>query len=242
MATHHRSVGLTEDFHCYLWQGRGNNCNSALIANVLRGEHPHVLIDPGHTMDELREPCFDSLVQAMAGDGYRVEDVGLVIATHCHPDHYEATQDVVDRSGALVTMSREEYEFYQGMGKQFYGAFGSKAPEVEPAFFLKEGDLNLGSKDRIEMEVVLTPGHTPGSVCLYLKKEKILVGGDVVFHGSIGRVDFPGGSAVSLRSSLDRLSQLEIEYLVPGHSTDRAGVLSGKDNVARNFQMVKMFL
>jgi glyoxylase-like metal-dependent hydrolase (beta-lactamase superfamily II) len=243
MMIYHKSVQLTENFYCYVWEGRGNNCNAVLWPSVLRGEHPHVLVDPGHTRDEIGEPCFDSLAQAMENDGFKMEDIGLVIATHSHPDHIEAAELVVEKSGALFTLSREEDEFYRTIGMSFFQMFGGKPPQVNPSFYLKEGDLSLGAKDvKVAVKVLLTPGHSPGSVCLYLEKDKILISGDVVFAGSIGRTDFPGGSPSLLQKSIDELSQLDVEYLVPGHSTEMGSIIAGKDKVKRNFYTVKMFV
>jgi glyoxylase-like metal-dependent hydrolase (beta-lactamase superfamily II) len=176
----------------------------------------------------------------MEKDGFRVEDIGLVIGTHSHPDHLEAVDPVVEKSGALMTLSQEEDEFYRSTGMQFYQAFGAKAPQVTPFFYLGEGDLSLGAKNKVNLEVLSTPGHSPGSISLYWKEEKILISGDVVFFGSIGRTDFPGGSPSLLRKSIDRLSQLDVEYLVPGHSTEMGNIISGKQKVERNFHMVKM--
>jgi len=240
---YHKSVQLTEKFYCYVWQGRGNNCNAILWPSVLRGERQHVLVDPGHVGNELGEPCFDSLAQAVEQDGFKIEDIGLVIATHSHPDHIEAAELVVEKSGALFTLSREEDEFYRTMGMSFFQMFGSKPPQVDPSFYLKEGDLSLGAKDdKVAVKVVLTPGHSPGSISLYLEEDKILISGDVVFAGSIGRTDFPGGSPSLLRKSIDELSQLDVEYLVPGHSTEMGSIIAGKDKVRRNFYTVKMFV
>jgi len=240
---YYKSVKLAEYFYCYVWQGRGNNCNAILWPSVLRGERPHVLIDPGHIRNELGEPCFDSLAQATEKDGFKMEDIGLVIGTHSHPDHIEATDLVVEKSGALFTLSREEDEFYRTMGKMFFQAFGGKPPEVNPFFYLKEGDLSLGAKNnKVAVKVFLTPGHSPGSISLYLEEDKILISGDVVFAGSIGRTDFPGGSTSLLRKSIDELSQLDVDYLVPGHSTETGSIIAGKDKVRRNFYTVKMFI
>jgi len=239
---YYKSVKLAEKFYCYVWQGRGNNCNAILWPSVLRGERPHVLVDPGHVRNELGEPCFDSLAQAMEGDGFKMEDIGLVIATHSHPDHIEATEPVVEKSGALFTLSREEDEFYRTMGMTFFQAFGGKPSQVNPSFYLKEGDLSLGAKnDKVAVKVIFTPGHSPGSISLYLEDDKILISGDVVFAGSIGRTDFPGGSPSVLRESIDKLSQLDVEYLVSGHSTEMGNIIVGKDKVRRNFYTVKTF-
>ena len=202
-----------------------------------------MLVDPGHVRNELGEPCFDSLAQAMEGDGFKIEDVGLVIGTHSHPDHTKATELVVEKSGALYTLSREEDEFYRTIGKAFFQSFGDEPLEVNPSFYLKVGDLSLGSKnDKVAVKVFLTPGHSPGSVSLYMEEDKILITGDVVFAGSIGRTDFPGGSPSLLRKSIDELSQLDVEYLVPGHSTEMGSIIAGKDKVRRNFYTVKMFI
>jgi len=240
---YHKSVQLAEKFYCYLWQGRGNNCNTVLWPSVLRGESPHVLVDPGLVRDELGEPCFNSLAQAMAGDGFKMEDIGLVIATHSHPDHIEATELVVEKSGALFTLSREEDEFHRTVGMSYFQMFGGKPPQVNPSFYLKEGSLSLGVKDdKVAVKVFLTPGHSPGSISLYMEEDKILISGDVVFAGSIGRTDFPGGSPSLLRKSIDELSQLDVEYLVPGHSTEMGSIIAGKDKVRRNFYTVKMFI
>ena len=238
---YHRSVKLGASCYCYAWLGRGNNCNASLLCHVLPGERPHVLVDPGHIRDELGEPCFDSLAQAMEGDGFRVEDVGLVIGTHCHPDHFEAVQPVVERSGALLALSAEEDRFYCGVGKDFYAVFNARVPEVKPFFHLGEGDLSLGAENRVNVRVLLTPGHTPGSISLYLEQEKILISGDVVFDSSVGRTDFPGGSPSLLRESIARLSQLDVEYLVPGHNTGLDGIIAGRDKVAHNFALIKGF-
>ena len=237
---YHNSIRLTENLYCYIWVGRGNNCNTSLLCYVLRGERPHVLIDPGHIRNELREPCLDSLNQAMEKDGFKMEEVGLVIGTHSHPDHLEASELVVKKSGALLTLSHEEDEFYGTVGKKFFQMFGAKPPQVNPFFYLKEGDLSLGTKNKLAMKVLLTPGHSPGSISLYLKEEKILISGDVVFFGSIGRTDFPGGAPALLWKSIDKLSQLDVECLVPGHSTEVGNIIAGRDKVRRNFYMVKM--
>jgi glyoxylase-like metal-dependent hydrolase (beta-lactamase superfamily II) len=82
----HHSRKLAENLYFYIWQGRGNNCNTCLFTNVIRGGRPHVIIDPGSIVNELREPCFDSLLMAIQEDGFKIEDIGLIINTHTHPD------------------------------------------------------------------------------------------------------------------------------------------------------------
>jgi hydroxyacylglutathione hydrolase len=238
----YESLQLANSFYCYIWQGNGNNCNTCLLSNVLRGEKPHIIIDPGHITNEFGENCFDDLAKAISDDGFKVDDVGLIINTHSHPDHCEANELLVQRSGAWVTLSREEDEFRHTSGERLNSMMGAKTPQFTPLFYLTEGELNLGPKNKVTLQVLLTPGHSPGSICLYWPETGILITGDVVFYGSIGRTDFPGGSLSQLKKSIDKLSLLDVEYLVPGHRTEYGNVIKGKTHVKRNFQAVKLFL
>jgi glyoxylase-like metal-dependent hydrolase (beta-lactamase superfamily II) len=182
------------------------------------------------------------LTKAIEGNGFKVDDIGLIINTHSHLDHCQANQLVVQKSGAWITLSEEEDEFRRTLGERLNAMLGAKAPEFTPLFYLKEGELRLGAKNKVNLQVFLTPGHSPGSVCLYWPEAKILITGDVVFYGSIGRTDFPGGSLSVLKNSIERLSQLDVDYLVPGHRTEYGGVVKDKKNVQRNFQAVKLFI
>lgn len=239
---YYRILRLADNFYCYVWQGRGNNCNTCLFADVLRGECPHVLIDPGHISNEFGETCFEHLVKAVEKSGLNISDVGLIINTHSHPDHCQANELVVERSGAWVTLSKEEDEFRNTLGQKMYSMFRMKPPQFTPLFYLREGMLNLGTQNKVELQILHTPGHSPGSVCLYWAEKKILITGDVVFYGSIGRTDFPSGSLSLLKKSIEKLSRLDVELLVAGHSTEYGAVIRGKANVERNFQAVKLFL
>jgi len=242
MSRHYSTLRIGDTLYCYIWQGRGNNCNTCLFANVLRGEHPHVLIDPGHIVNEFGEACFEHLTEAIEKSGFNVSDVGLIINTHVHPDHCQANELVVKKSGAWVTLSEEEDDFRNTLGQRMYSMFGMKPPQFEPLFYLREGTLSLGTQNRVELQILHTPGHSPGSVCLYWWEQKVLITGDVVFYGSIGRTDFPSGSLSALKKSIEKLSQLDVEILVAGHSTEYGSIIRGKANVERNFQAVKLFL
>ena len=239
---YYNTIKMAENLYCYIWQGNGNNCNTCLFTNVLRGEQPHIIIDPGHTTNELGEDCFGSLTKAIEADGFKIDDIGLIINTHSHSDHCEANESIIQKSKAKVTISQEEEEFRQTLGKKMCSMFGVKPPQFTPFFYLREGNLNLGASDKIELQILHTPGHSPGSICLYWPDNKLLITGDVVFYGSIGRTDFPGGSIIELKKSIDKLSKLDVEYLVPGHSTELGSIIKGKKNVEHNFQAVKLFV
>jgi hydroxyacylglutathione hydrolase len=237
---YHKSVRLLNNLYCYIWSGMGNNCNTCVLTGVLEGDKPHIIIDPGHLTNEADEDCLGSLTESMKADQIQMKDIGLIINTHSHPDHCQSNEELVNISGAAVTMSEEENIFRTTVGEQMYTMFGMRAPNFTPLFFLKEGDTKLG-KDDFTLQIILCPGHSPGSVCLYLPDSKVLITGDVVFYMSVGRTDFPGGSAKLLQKSIERLSKLDVEFLVPGHNTEPNGVIRGRDMIKRNFQAVKMF-
>lgn len=240
---------LVDNLYCYLWSARGNNCHSYLFADVLRGDRPHVLIDPGHVVNELNERCLDRLLSAMERDDIKAEDVGLIINTHSHPDHCEANQAIVERSRAksgtsgvkraLVALHEEEAEYQRAMGHRLAGLLGTEA-QLEADFYLKEGNLNLGKEAKVSLEILHAPGHSPGSISLYWPANAILITGDVLFYGSVGRTDIPGGDGKLLKESIERLSQLDIEYLLPGHSTDLGSIIEGKEKVRQNFVFIRL--
>ena len=212
---------LDSDLYAYPWVSmQENNCNSYLIG----GDVP-VLIDPGH------QHLVKNLINQMEKDKNRLEDIRLIIATHVHPDHFEATQTFA-RAGVLLTLHPEEEKFMKETGGEFYRGFGMEMPEIKVDFFLKEGELKLGTKT---LQVLHTPGHSPGSISLYWPEKKALFTGDVVFGMGVGRTDFPGGDGNLLRDSIERLARLDAEWLLSGHGE----VLKGKKNIQRNFSYIR---
>ncbi|AEA47960.1 MBL fold metallo-hydrolase [Archaeoglobus veneficus] len=136
------------------------------------------------------------------------KDLNYVFLTHSHFDHAKAA-DVVQRIGAKVVMHSKEYEFASLNASPLY-------VPVKPDVTVEGGEVF--EFDNVRLEVIHTPGHTPGSICLYEPDRKWLFSGDTVFaYGGFGRVDFPGGDARSLIESLKKLSELEVKRLYPGH-------------------------
>ena len=212
---------LDEDLYAYIWKSSTeNNSNSFLIG----GDLP-VIVDPGH------QHLVKNLIKLMEKDGNRFEDVRVIIATHGHPDHLEAIQTFA-RAGVQVAIHEKEWKFLQEAGGQFYRAMGMEMSELKISFFLKEGELKLGSKT---FQVIDTPGHSPGSISLYWPEKKALFTGDVVFPMGVGRTDFPGGDGGLLRDSIERLSRLDAEYLLSGHGE----VIKGRQNILRNFAYIR---
>ena len=221
-----RIMQLVDNLYAYVWQGQDNNCNSYLFASVLENGR-HILVDPGHIVTPAyRQPGWQMLMQAIENDGLDAGAVGLVIITHSHGDHCEAAGLIRKEYGALVAASEVESRLYARLGG---------AVDV----FLDEGELLLGPDGQLKLDVFISPGHSPGHITLYWPEQKVLIAGDVIFFLSTGRVDLPGGSAAALKQSIDRLSKLDIEYLLCGHPYGHPGVLEGKDMIEKNFAFIK---
>jgi glyoxylase-like metal-dependent hydrolase (beta-lactamase superfamily II) len=139
----------------------------------------------------------------------RIEEIVL---THCHYDHTAHITEIRAMTGARVSIHRLDGP---SLGNDLLSSamlFGERAAPVVVDRLLSEGD-RAG-----DLTVVHTPGHTPGSICLYNGKEEVLISGDTVFtHGSFGRYDLPGGDLPALRSSLRKLSGYAVRGVYAGH-------------------------
>lgn len=226
---------LTEQLYWYPWRGRANNCNSYL----LKGNQT-ILFDPGHIYNELNESCLETLTRQMAADGIELADVDLILCTHGHPDHVESVGLVREKSGAGFGLHQGDEFILEAMAQHYASRTGKELPSLKPDLYLQEGDFNSGSGNAQgdKIEVLHTPGHSPGCVCFYLPDHKALVSGDTIFEGSIGRADLPGGNMETLGQSVDKLSQLEgIELVLPGHM----GCVEGAAAVKHNFDQIKRY-
>lgn len=195
-----------------------NNCNTVFID----GPVP-TLIDPGH------KNFLGNVANGMARDGRSIESVRLVIGTHGHPDHIEGS-DAFDGQ-TLKAIGRAEFDYLGGSGKDLYLMTGCEMPRKPYSFYLNEGTLAIG--DTI-FSIILTPGHSPGSLCLYCEQKKLLISGDTLFYLGVGRTDLPGGDMEALSRSIGKLASLNIEYLVPGHGE----VVTGRDRIEKNFKVI----
>ncbi len=212
---------IEKDLFYYPWQNPfENNCNSY----VIRGDVA-TLIDVGHLKH------LPSLLASMEEDGLGPQDLDLIISTHSHPDHFEALSEFVE-SKILMAMHREEDRYLNDHGSTLYQIMGVTSPRYRADIYLGEGTLSLGE---IDLEIYHTPGHSPGSICLYWPKKKALISGDVVFYGGVGRTDFPGGDSSKLKHSIQRLSQLDIHIFLPGHGEN----IMGRESVVQNFDFIR---
>ncbi len=210
---------LEEGLYAYPWtQMTANNANAYLLSGP-----PLVIFDPGH------EQLYDHVELGMAQDGIR-QAPALVVLTHCHPDHMEAALKL-QRQGSKVAMHPAEVEYLEGEGRQLAAMFGLSVPDVKIDLFLEEGEFTAGDQT---MQVFHTPGHSPGHVCIYLPSYKALVAGDLIFAQGVGRVDFPGGDGEQLKASIERMRQLDLEWILPGHGP----VIKGAEPIRRNFDFI----
>jgi glyoxylase-like metal-dependent hydrolase (beta-lactamase superfamily II) len=235
---------LINNLYAYTWNGRGNNCHSFLFHNVLSGERPHVMVDPGYDVNEIGEKCFERLTGLMRSDGIEVAQIGLVINTHSHVDHCGASELIAGTGPVrgMIAISEIEDEYRRGTGLQLHRMMGLKLEDFEPDFFLAEGFLKLNNgKRKFDLQVIHTPGHCPGSISIYDPQNKALITGDAVFNRSVGRTDFPGGDGKALKASIEKLAEFDAEYLLPGHSTEYGNIIHGRKNVSQNFAFIKRY-
>jgi len=214
---------ITNNLHAFIWESMtDNNCNAYLIDGPTR-----VLIDPGHSR------LFGHVELGLKQLGLTISDIGLVICTHAHPDHIEGVQLFKD-SPALFTLHEDEWQWAATIGKQMSAPFGIDMDSIKPDFFLKEGDLTL---DGLELSIFHTPGHSPGSATLYWPAQKALFTGDLIFKEGFGRTDLPGGDSATLKESIKRMADLDVEWLLSGHGD----IIAGAEAVRKNFRDIEQF-
>jgi len=174
-------------------------------------------------------------------DGIEPEDIDVITNTHLHGDHCWANEAFKALSGAKILCHQLHKKFYDiTLHKKFYDITVTKTTKLfslEAADFNQDGylDNNKLNTGDMEFELIPSPGHSPDSICFYCKQQGILICGDVIFNKNTGRVDLPGGSADELKQSIDKLSHLEIEYLLPGHMD----IITSAEKVKSNFEFIK---
>ena len=211
---------LTDNLYFYPEKGM-LDCNTYVITGDLS-----IIIDPGLTQ------FLPALTQDLRKDGIEPEDIDIITNTHLHIDHCWANEAFKEISGAKIISHPLHKKFYDIAAVETSRFFGLQPVEFKEDDYLNNNKLNTGD---MELEFIPSAGHSPDSICFYCKERKILICGDVIFNKSTGRVDLPGGNADELKQSIERLSQLEIEYLLPGHMD----IVTSAEKVKSNFEFVK---
>jgi hydroxyacylglutathione hydrolase len=210
---------LINNLFYYPEQG-GLNCNTYIFTGK-----PGVIIDPGN-------PEFlPALSEDMRKDGIKPGDIGFIVNTHLHIDHSSGNKAFKDLSGAKIALHPVQQQNYRAVVIDGARMLGMESPGFEADCVL---DNTLKAGDT-ELELILAPGHSPECVCFYHRQLKVLVCGDVLFDNNTGRVDLPGGDGDVLKMSIEALSRLDIEYLLPGHM----GMVVGAAKVAANFDFIR---
>ena len=151
-----------------------------------------VVIDAGWNIDEIIEAANKEKLK-----------ITKIILTHYHYDHVQRVNELIDKTNA-------EVYFHEDEEQSLKAAVKSKTKIIK----LKDNDtINIG---KLKIKVIHTPGHTPGSICLLVENK--LLTGDTLFVNAIGRTDLPGGDALKLFESLQKLKKLEDNVeIYPGH-------------------------
>jgi hydroxyacylglutathione hydrolase len=194
--------------------------NAYLIADDIT--HAAAVIDPaaeGHL-----------ILEEAARRGWRITNIWL---THAHFDHLTGSAAVADGATPTppVALHPDDYWLWRNQGgAPFFGLHIDPGPE--PTIDLEHGQiLRLGE---VELEVRHTPGHTPGHVVFYCAAEKVVFCGDVIFQGSIGRTDLPGGDYQTLMDSIQTqvLTLPDHTRLLSGHGPETT---LGRERISNPF-------
>ena len=179
-------------------------CNCSILGDETSKEA--IVVDPGDDIP--------SIMAVLERHGLTVKQI---VITHAHIDHIAGAQKLKRLTGAPILYNQNDLPLVKMMDAQA-AWLGMAPPEVLPP------DVALTDGQKVSVEgiagiVLHTPGHTQGSSCLYLPEQSVLIAGDTLFAGSVGRTDLPGGDSRQLiRSIHDRLLVLPDEvYVVPGH-------------------------
>jgi hydroxyacylglutathione hydrolase len=179
-------------------------CNCSIFGDEETREA--IVVDPGSEINKITD--------VLNQHGLKVT---AIVITHAHIDHVASAQKLRTLTGAPVYMNESDRELLEALDVQA-GWLGIKPPQaVEVDAATTDGSkLQLGAA---EFQVMHTPGHTQGSLCLWIPSENKLVAGDTLFRDSIGRTDLPGGDPRKILQSIKtRLLELpESAVVIPGH-------------------------
>jgi glyoxylase-like metal-dependent hydrolase (beta-lactamase superfamily II) len=179
-------------------------CNCSVIGDEATREA--MVIDPGDDIEDVLGLIRKHNLQ-----------VKQIIITHAHIDHVGGAMKLRAATGAPILLNQNDYALLKMLDVQAAWIGMADPGKVEI-------DQSLGQSDTVKAgslaaDVIHTPGHTEGSICLYFPLEKKLIAGDTLFAGSIGRTDLPGGSFDKIIRSLQEkvLALPDETVVVPGH-------------------------
>jgi len=179
-------------------------CNCTILGDEATGEA--MVVDPGDNVSEI--------LTRLAAHRLTLKQI---VVTHAHIDHVGGAVLLKRATGAPIFLNQNDLPLLAMMEMQA-GWLGVNPPEIAPPDASADDGLRIGLPD-FPGEVLHTPGHTEGSICLYFAPQQLLLAGDTLFAGSIGRTDLPGGDCRKIIQSIrERLLTLpEATVVVPGH-------------------------
>ena len=180
------------------------SCNCSILGDEVSREA--IVVDPGYDIPQI--------VALLAKHKLTVSKI---LVTHAHIDHIASAIELKRITGAPILYSQADLPLVAMMDQQA-AMFGLPVPTVLPPDH-SPADGEVVEVGGIQANVLYTPGHSEGSLCLYVPNEHLLLAGDTLFAGGVGRTDFPGGNTGKLLASIhDRLLTLPNDTVViPGH-------------------------
>jgi glyoxylase-like metal-dependent hydrolase (beta-lactamase superfamily II) len=179
-------------------------CNCSIVGDESTGEG--MVIDPG-----------DDIQQVVALIEKHQLKIKQIVITHAHIDHVGGAMKLRALTGAPILLNQNDYGLLKMLDVQaaWLGMASPGKVDVEQSI----GQADSVKVGNLAAQVMHTPGHTEGSICLYFAPEKKLIAGDTLFAGSIGRTDLPGGSFEKILHSLHEcvLALPDETVVVPGH-------------------------
>lgn len=172
---------------------------------ILYNNNIGIIIDPCTKVGIIQEFCEDNNLKIVK-----------IVLTHCHIDHTLYLNEYIDAFDVEFAIHKDDNSY--NMDQNLNGArlFGMKKAFKSADLLLIDNDLvKIGDS---EVKIIATPGHSPGSICIF--GDNLLISGDTLFNLSIGRSDLPGGNQAELIQSLEKIMQLPDDTIVyPGHGT-----------------------
>lgn len=212
---------------------------------LVRLDSGYLLIDCGMDTDE----CFDALARAFESVGAGWPDIRVILLTHVHPDHIGLARRLLQLTPSTLWMHTEDAIYLEqlvqsepylawaaevlresGVAREIISQIGATSRGIHESFHSLHADRLLAGGEQIPvadgvLEVLWTPGHTPGHVCLYDRKRRVLFSGDQILELISPNIGWhPGRDPLNeFLTSLEELERLDIELILPSHGMPFSG-------------------